>query len=166
MRVFLGGTCNGSPWRDRLIPQLEEAGIDYFNPVVEDWTPECQEQEREERESCDVVLYVITPLMSGVYSIAEVVEDAVKRPERTVFCVRNRTESAFSGEGHGWEVQHVFSEGQRRSLEAVADMVVRNGASVVEWRDLVNHLKEKFVMREITRGGHNALGTDRTNDAL
>jgi len=33
-RVFLGGTCNNSKWRDVLIPRLK---IDYFNPVVDDW---------------------------------------------------------------------------------------------------------------------------------
>ena len=32
-KVFLGGTCNGSDWRKKLIPKLK---IDYFNPVVED----------------------------------------------------------------------------------------------------------------------------------
>ncbi len=37
-KVFLGGTCNESTWRDRVIKDLK---IDYFNPVVEDWTPEC-----------------------------------------------------------------------------------------------------------------------------
>ena len=42
VKVFLGGTCNNSTWRDTLIPLLK---IDYFNPVVDDWTPECQEQE-------------------------------------------------------------------------------------------------------------------------
>lgn len=30
-KVFLGGTCNGSIWREKLIPLLK---IDYFNPVV------------------------------------------------------------------------------------------------------------------------------------
>ena len=45
-KVFLGGTCNESTWRVELIPLLK---IDYFNPVVEDWTPECQaEEERQE----------------------------------------------------------------------------------------------------------------------
>ena len=38
MKVFLGGTCNNSKWRDKLIPMLN---IDYFNPVVDDWTEEC-----------------------------------------------------------------------------------------------------------------------------
>ncbi len=35
-KVFLGGTCNESTWRDRLIKLLK---INYFNPVVKDWTP-------------------------------------------------------------------------------------------------------------------------------
>lgn len=81
MRVFLGGTCNGSTWRDALIPKLR---IDYFNPVVEDWTPECQAEEVRQRQECDFVLYTITKEMKGVYSIAEVVDDSNKRPARTV----------------------------------------------------------------------------------
>jgi hypothetical protein len=36
-KCFLGGTCNNSQWREALIPMLK---IDYFNPVVKDWTPE------------------------------------------------------------------------------------------------------------------------------
>jgi hypothetical protein len=50
MKVFLGGMCNDSLWRERLIPTLE---IDYFNPVVEDWNEEAQERELKEREECD-----------------------------------------------------------------------------------------------------------------
>ncbi|GAI10708.1 unnamed protein product [marine sediment metagenome] len=64
MKVFLGGTCNESTWRDRLISLLK---IDYFNPVVEDWTEECMAEEIRQRESCDYVLYVLTPLMTGSY---------------------------------------------------------------------------------------------------
>lgn len=84
MKVFLGGTCNGSTWREELIPLL---GIDYFNPVVEDWTEECMAEERRQREECDYCLYVITPRMAGVYSVAEVVDDSNKRPGNTVFCL-------------------------------------------------------------------------------
>jgi len=64
-KVFLGGTCNKSDWRDKLIPLLD---IKFFNPVVEDWTPECQDEEIRQREECDFCLYVITPKMTGVYS--------------------------------------------------------------------------------------------------
>ena len=83
MKVFLGGTCNGSKWREELIPKLT---IDYFDPVVEDWTPECQQEEIRQREICDIVLHVITPKMKGAYAIAEAVDDSNKRPDRTAFC--------------------------------------------------------------------------------
>jgi len=112
--VFLGGTC-GSNWRDDLIPQLE---IDYYNPVVEDWTPEFMEEERLQRDKCDFCLYVITPEMEGVYSIAEVVEDSIKRPEKTIFCF---TQPCLD-EG----AKH-FTEGQIKSLDEVAGMVLMNG---------------------------------------
>lgn len=111
-KVFLGGTCNGSLWRDFVISKLR---IDYYNPVVEDWTPECQEEEIRQRETCDFCLYVITPKMTGVYSIAEVIDDSNKRPEKTIFCYLH---SDFPSE---------FSEGQKRSLDNVGKMVERNG---------------------------------------
>ena len=54
---FLGGTCAETTWRDELMPLLEADEIDYFNPVVEDWTPECQAIEEEEKNSkCNVHL--------------------------------------------------------------------------------------------------------------
>jgi hypothetical protein len=112
-KVFLGGTCNESTWRDELIPMLK---IDYFNPVVDDWTPECQAEELRQRDLCEFCLYVITPRMTGVYAIAEVVDDSNKRPEKTVFCVLS-----IDGE-------LAFTPGQMRSLDAVAKMVERNGS--------------------------------------
>lgn len=115
-KVFLGGTCNESDWRDRLIPMLK---IDYYNPVVPDWTPECQQEELRQREACDFCLYTITPRMTGVYSIAEVVDDSNKRPQRTVFCILEK-------DGDLW-----FTSGQLRSLMAVAAMVERNGGIAV-----------------------------------
>jgi hypothetical protein len=108
-KVFLGGTCNNSTWREELIPMLEKANIDYFNPVVEDWTPECQIEEIKQRENCDYCLYVITPQMLGVYSIAEVIDDSNKRPGKTMF--------AIIGE---------FSKAQKKSLISVGKMVVTN----------------------------------------
>jgi len=114
MKVFLGGTCNNSGWREALIPQLT---IDYFNPMVDDWTPDCMAQEIREREACDFCLYVITPKLTGVYSIAEVVDDSNKRPARTVFCFLE------------WDDAQSFDEGQMRSLVQVGKMVSGNGGT-------------------------------------
>ena len=116
-KVFLGGTCNESTWRDGLIEILE---IDYFNPVVDDWTEECYREELRQRELCDYCLYVITPRMKGVYSIAEVVDDSNKRPEKTIFCI---VTADFSNTGD----IIMFDEQQLKSLDKVGVMVQNNG---------------------------------------
>lgn len=112
MKVFLGGTCNESDWRSDLISMLE---VDYFNPVVEDWTPDCMLEELKQRQICDYNLYVLTPKMTGVYSIAEVVDDSNKQPAKTLFCVLDEDDRQF------------FTEGQRRSLQATQKLVKSNG---------------------------------------
>ena len=116
-KVFLGGTCNESTWRDGLIEILE---IDYFNPVVDDWTEECYREELRQRELCDYCLYVITPRMRGVYSIAEVVDDSNKRPEKAIFCI---VTADFSDTGD----IIMFDEQQLKSLDKVGVMVQNNG---------------------------------------
>lgn len=121
-RVFLGGTCANSDWRQRLIPMLD---IDYFDPVVDDWTEEAQREEVRQRESCDICLYVITPRMEGVYSIAEVVDDSNKRPEKTVFCV-------LSGDVDDSGEDLAFTEKQLKSLKQVGKMVTGNGGLYFE----------------------------------
>jgi len=146
MEVFLGGTtAEGTTWRDELIPQLE---VDYFNPIVDDWTEEDYQRELEKRETCDYVLYVISPLMEGAYSIAEVVDDSNKRPNKTIFCVLEKDgiqdlnedeEDLFIEEVPTW------TPAQRKSLTAVEKMVEKNGALVLEdlleIADVLNSLK-------------------------
>ena len=135
-RVFLGGTCNESKWREQLMPMLDEIGFTYFNPVVPDWTPECQKEELHQRESCSIVLYVLTPKMSGVYSIAEVVDDSNKRPLKTILCILSHDDL------DSW------TESQVHSLEAVANLVKSNRAAVFyNLAAVVEHLKMTKFMR-------------------
>ena len=128
-KVFLGGTCAESTWREELIPLLK---INYFNPVVEDWTPECMEEELRQRDTCDYCLYVITPRMLGVYSIAEVIDDSNKRPEKTVFAV-------IEPEGEK------FAIGALKSLYAVGAMVVRNEGIFVKTLEDVAEVLNRSV---------------------
>ena len=73
-RIFLGGTCAETKWRDQLMPLLDKFECEYFNPVVKNWTEECQAIEEDEKNNkCNIHLYVITPEMKGVYSIAEII---------------------------------------------------------------------------------------------
>lgn len=130
MKIFLGGTCNESTWREKLIPMLK---IDYFNPVVEDWTPACMEEEIQQRQLCELCLYVITPKMTGVYSIAEVIDDSNKRPSKTIF-VRLLEDENLK-----------FTDGQWRSIGAVADMVKRNGGAAFDnLEDVVEYINNEY----------------------
>ena len=121
-KVFLGGTSNGSLWRDDVIKKLK---INYYNPVGEHWTPEMMKEELQQRKECDFCLYVITPKMEGVFSIAEVVDDSNKRPAKTIFCFLNEDE------------EKTFSDVQIKSLQRVAKMIKENGATVFKTLDEV-----------------------------
>lgn len=126
-KVFLGGTCNESTWRNQMMIYLRDEGVGYFNPVVDDWTEDCMAREIQERQTCSFCLYTITPKMTGVYSIAEVVDDSNKRPEKTILVLLR--------DDHGSR----FTEGQWKSLKAVAKMVHENGGQVFD------HLKSAAV---------------------
>ena len=81
---------------------------------------------------CDYALYVITPKMKGVYSIAEAVMDSCMRSEKTVFCYLKLDED------------ETFDEHQLKSLEATKQMIYENGANVfdslLEVADFLNFL--------------------------
>jgi hypothetical protein len=102
-KVFLGGTCNNDIWREKLIPELNKYNIDFFNPVVSNWTPDCQKEEDRQKKICGIHLYVITPNQTGFYSFAEIVDSFVFSNSWTIF--------AFYKEG--WDT------GKLKSLEAI-----------------------------------------------
>lgn len=156
-KVFLGGTCNDSKWRDALIPMLK---VDYFNPVVDDWTEECYQEELKQRKECDFCLYVITPRMRGVYSIAEVIDDSNKRPNKTIFCIlksdvkyipsiRWNNESNEFCIGHD-EIEKQFDEGQMKSLDKVGRMVKMNGGKYFKsLEEVASYLNKVGLEKEL-----------------
>ena len=134
MKIFLGGTCNGSTWRDGLTPLLGRHKFDYFNPVVEDWTPACQEEEYRQKKICNVHLYVITKEMTGVFSIAEAVDSVHTDNVNCIF--------------------QVFPDGftipQLKSLKATCDLIHKRGGFsyvgegldfVIDCMDCIDRLK-------------------------
>ena len=113
-KVLLGGTCNNSTWRDKLIPYLK---VNYFNPVVENWDNFSQAiEEIEKNEKCNIHLYVITSEMVGVFSIAEAVVSAHIKNKYTVF--------TFIPDG--------FTEAQRKSLIATGGLIL--GVGGITWK--------------------------------
>lgn len=111
IRVFLGGTCNGTDWRDKVIPQLQ---VGFFNPFItgREWTEGDKDNELLERRSlCSHMLYVITPMTKGLYAVAELMEDSIQKSNRTVVC--------FLKEDGG----KTFDEQQWNSIESIMEMV-------------------------------------------
>lgn len=119
-KVFLGGTCNNSRWREIIKEQIT---MDYFDPVVKDWTEECIKEEiRQKEEECNYQLYVITPKINGYYSIAEAVHSSDIKPFNTIFCI---LEYDYSG-----ATTLEFTEEQKKSLNAVYKLIKANGSYV------------------------------------
>lgn len=138
--VFLGGTCADSTWRDELEQKLDHERISTFNPVVPDWTPECQVEEDMHRENDDICIYTITPEGEGFYSFVEVTDDSNKRPDRTVLCV---LEEANGKKFDGHNLKCVLK---------TMKLVAKNGVTVVDSLDkLANHLNEYAKEKNITK---------------
>ena len=116
-KIFLGGTCNETRWRNELIPFLKLQKLEYFNPVVNDWNKEAQEEERRQKKECGIHLYTVTPAMTGVFSIFEIAQSLyLYGPDgyKTWFCVLP------------YEKETIFKEwttGQWKSLLAVIEEV-------------------------------------------
>jgi hypothetical protein len=118
MKVFLGGTCAGRNWRDELIPHLQ---VDYFNPVVSDWTKEAEENEYLEKQSSGIHLYVITSGLKGVFSIAEVMDSALTPGKISILHV----------------VPDGFDMKMLRSLEATVNLLKARGSIAYIDNDLL-----------------------------
>jgi hypothetical protein len=70
--IGLFGTCGGSQWREKhAIPKYEEAGIEYYNPQVEDWDPSLAEVEAEHLANDAIILFPVTDETYAFGSLAE-----------------------------------------------------------------------------------------------
>ena len=117
-KIFLGGTCNNSTWRSQ-IEKLVQTPM--FNPVVDDWNEKCQEIEMDEKENkCNIHLFVITSEMTGVFSIAEVMDSVHNKNKLTLLHV----------------MPDGFNKVQLKSLEAVVNLVNLRGGKAYFNKDL------------------------------
>lgn len=129
--VFLGGTCGDSKWRGEIKKVLKSVGFGWFDPVVADWNEEAQAEELKQRANCDICLYVITPEMKGVYSIAEVVDDSNKRPEKVIFVASRITKRVIP-------YDLIFDSVAWRSMHNVMKMVNRNDGIAISVQDIMD----------------------------
>jgi hypothetical protein len=69
--VGLFGTCGGSSWRDSFMNLFDDLGIPYFNPQVDNWTPELAEVEAWHLANDRLILFPVTGETFGFGSLAE-----------------------------------------------------------------------------------------------
>jgi hypothetical protein len=122
MKIFLGGVIQ-SNWRSKLMPILDEMDIEYFNPVVDVWTSECQEKEEEEKESSTYNLYVLSAKLIGVFTIAEVVDNSNDCPYKTL-CLFLEDDDGVC-----------YKEHTLKSIEATLQIIQDNGVPVFRSMD-------------------------------
>ena len=135
IKIFLGGTVAGYDWRKLIEKEFKcYRNIELFNPIVSKWTKECVIRENEYKENCDISLFVITPYMEGIYSIAEAVEESNKRPERTIFVILDNIK-------YNNEIR-TFTEHMRNSLTVTGELIERNGGQFFNsLEELINYIK-------------------------
>ena len=73
--VFLGGACNPTTWRrDLLIPFLEDLGVSYYNPQIDEWHPGLIAVERKAKDNAKIHFFVVNNQTRGLASMIEVAE--------------------------------------------------------------------------------------------
>lgn len=73
--VFLGGSCNPTTWRaDIAIPVLGRAGVSFYNPQTEDWSPELVQAEARAKAAAGTCLFVIDAQTRAIASMLEAAE--------------------------------------------------------------------------------------------
>lgn len=119
MNVFLIQTDQSQRWRNIL---KKNTTIVFYDPATAEnqATTISLELLHEQRERCDYLLYVITPQLSDLDIISQLVDDSNKHPDKTLFCF---TET---------EGDKKFNTHQIKSLKAIGNMINNNGAKWIE----------------------------------
>ena len=145
--IFLGGTWNGSTWRDKFINEMKKKNskIKCFNPIVDKWTPECIELENFVKSHAKYHVYVLTPRMQGVYSIAEMV-DSVHDSNKKVFIYIDKSDIDDFGKVVIWDIKML------NSLNAVFNLVVSHGGIGADsFDDLIDKIVADYKSTPIER---------------
>ena len=73
--MFLGGSCDPTTWRKNVaIPILERAGVEFFNPQVEEWSEGWVALEEARKRQASILLFVINGSTRAIASMVEAAE--------------------------------------------------------------------------------------------
>lgn len=90
--VGLFGTCGKTIWRDSFIAGygMETPKVEFFNPQVDNWVPECAVEEANHLADDAVILFPVTKETYGMGSLAETgfsILQAIRLDERRDFVI-------------------------------------------------------------------------------
>jgi hypothetical protein len=98
IRVFLGGACGETTWRKlEAIPQLQAAGISFYDPQVKEWSQKLVALEGLMKAWCKILFFVIGSKTRALASMIEVA--ALIAAGRRVILVIEPVEAGVEIEG-------------------------------------------------------------------
>ena len=106
-QVFLMGTIGGDYadperdcWREHVVqPVLDELGISFFNPVVDNWTEENAEIEANAIANAETIVLVITETSPSIGSLSEsgwAVLSAIERNQQIIIYIEPQSDDTES----------------------------------------------------------------------
>lgn len=137
--AFLGGTINGSNWRQKL---AEKLSVNYFDPVVNDWNPDHRRTEEMAKSAAKVLVYAITPKQTGFYTIAEMTHAVFGDSRPVAVLILDEDDGVL------------YEEHQQASISAIKELLnQRIGLHLFDnVEELAHHLNKVIGEPEVPRG--------------
>lgn len=127
--VFLGGSCGKTTWRkDFAEPAFDRAGIKYYNPQRDDWSPELVAIEAKVKEDCAILLFVIDDATRSLVSVLEAVEHICRG--RRVFIALIDIVEPTNFDGDGTPASKGELADLNRLRKYLKDVAVRHGVDI------------------------------------
>ncbi len=70
--IGLFGTCDNIRWRDPFMTRYTAENIQYFNPMVDNWTKDCVPIEAHHLANDPIILFPVLDQSYGIGSLAEI----------------------------------------------------------------------------------------------
>ena len=123
IKVFLGGSCNPTTWRKNIaIPLFERAGVEYYNPQVDEWHDDLIAIEARNKEEASILFFVVDGQTRAIASMIEISE-YISTGRRVVLVIEDISNGQVIG---GQEITGRDLKDLNRGRAYVADVANRH----------------------------------------
>lgn len=89
-KVYLDGEMDPTSWRKtKAIPFLKKHQIKFYDPQEIEWNPNIINIQNEERDSCDIILFVIDSSVPAIHSSINAMKHIYETPNKLVIVVES-----------------------------------------------------------------------------